>query len=43
MISAFTDKTLQIASQLAYFNYPEIANNEAGTMVGRLRDIFKRI
>jgi hypothetical protein len=40
-MSVFTDKELQIAAQLAYFNFLEIANNEAGTMVERtLHEIF---
>ncbi|MBO4608377.1 MAG: DUF2974 domain-containing protein [Lachnospiraceae bacterium] len=41
MSVVFSDKELQIAAQLAYFNFLEIANNEAGTMVERtLHDIF---
>jgi hypothetical protein len=40
-MSGFTDKELQIASQLAYFNFSETAKNQAGRMLNRtLHDIF---
>ena len=40
-MSVFTDKELQIAAQLAYFNFTETAKNQAGRMLNRtLHDIF---